>query len=481
MIMKRISAATVLVFLVISPELALSQTQAGGSPRSRVFGGVAASNNEFPSIAAISIKNGTQSGSFSCGASLIAQRFVLTAAHCVHTNRGLGPIMESRQLQIRVGSLSWREGGQRADVARIIAHPDYNKTGMLENDIALLELDRPLAGPFMNLEGLAARNEPQPRLLESQKVTVAGWGVMDPLVPVAAPILQKAELFREENRLCKRFGNEGLTMQESTDTICAGVSTGGMDSCTGDSGGPLMGALIRGRGWAQVGLVSYGPSECGTANEFAVYTRISSYRQWIADNTRSFTAGTVAGPSLPSLPSALGLLQPIASRGGLTLDIVESRNRAIVPVSKLTIDQTVKFQLHTDRAGDLFVFAIQSDGSVRQVEPTLGRPVSVGAHTPILVPGIGADPFKIVGPIGRHRLVAIVVPSGSPLLEIFPAVVSGQVVGNPNAGQSLRNLIVAKKEDRQPNPTPTPTPTPTPELTRDWRVSVIDYQVFPKP
>lgn len=36
--------------------------------------------------------------------------------------------------------------------------------------------------------------------------------------------------------------------------------------------------------WEIVGLVSFGPSPCGQANKPGVYTRVSSYMQWIRQN-----------------------------------------------------------------------------------------------------------------------------------------------------------------------------------------------------
>lgn len=69
--------------------------------------------------------------------------------------------------------------------------------------------------------------------------------------------------------------------------ICAGGSDG-KDSCRGDSGGPLM--LIERQymkeNYVAVGIVSFGLG-CGIRGIPAVYTRVSSYVQWIVDNIES--------------------------------------------------------------------------------------------------------------------------------------------------------------------------------------------------
>lgn len=62
------------------------------------------------------------------------------------------------------------------------------------------------------------------------------------------------------------------------DQLCAGGQPG-IDSCRGDSGGPLM-ANFYGR-WFAHGIVSHGPNRCGTPNMPGVYTNVSYYLRWI--------------------------------------------------------------------------------------------------------------------------------------------------------------------------------------------------------
>lgn len=79
---------------------------------------------------------------------------------------------------------------------------------------------------------------------------------------------QCANVFKKVNRAVK-------------DTqICAG-GTAGRDSCRGDSGGPLMGHSQQANNWIAVGIVSYGPSPCGTEGWPGVYTRVGAYVDWI--------------------------------------------------------------------------------------------------------------------------------------------------------------------------------------------------------
>ncbi|MDQ3742662.1 MAG: serine protease, partial [Actinomycetota bacterium] len=75
--------------------------------------------------------------------------------------------------------------------------------------------------------------------------------------------------------------------------ICASSSRAGEDSCQGDSGGPLFtgeGATAR-----LVGIVSYGRG-CGRRNVPGVYTRVTGFGDWIAQNAAVLNGDAPAPP-----------------------------------------------------------------------------------------------------------------------------------------------------------------------------------------
>ena len=67
--------------------------------------------------------------------------------------------------------------------------------------------------------------------------------------------------------------------------LCAGGARG-QDSCSGDSGGPLMATPRFGPPYHVVGVVSFGVPRCGTGNVPGVYARVSEYLNWSMDNMR---------------------------------------------------------------------------------------------------------------------------------------------------------------------------------------------------
>ena len=56
----------------------------------------------------------------------------------------------------------------------------------------------------------------------------------------------------------------------------------GKDSCTGDSGGPIILRELTDDPYVQIGIVSFSVgNECGAKNLPGVYTNIESYLDWI--------------------------------------------------------------------------------------------------------------------------------------------------------------------------------------------------------
>ncbi|CAG9794552.1 unnamed protein product [Diatraea saccharalis] len=94
-----------------------------------------------------------------------------------------------------------------------------------------------------------------------------------------APILRAASVPVLDLTTCRKNQVLGGRQQAILDSmLCAGILSGGVDACRGDSGGPL--ACKSTNKWQLHGVVSWG-SGCARRARPGVYTRVASYLPWI--------------------------------------------------------------------------------------------------------------------------------------------------------------------------------------------------------
>ncbi|XP_055597019.1 CLIP domain-containing serine protease B4-like [Uranotaenia lowii] len=255
----------------------------GVSLGNRVLGGNRTDLNGYPWTALLLVQGIVGSFvSYGCGGSLIADQFVLTAGHCF---RELPE--DFRVTKVRLGEWDVLSDNDCVDglcadppvdirVAGHIVHPDYTAEDY-HNDIALIKLERPVQFTDF-ISPICLPLEENLRSMEEafKKFTIIGWGATErgQLIPgiLGSQYKLAVEVPGISLDTC-RIEYPNVIDSE----MCAGGESG-KDSCQGDSGGGL---VTNDDGyWYQFGVVSYGHG-CGAKGVPGVYTRVTSYLDWI--------------------------------------------------------------------------------------------------------------------------------------------------------------------------------------------------------
>ncbi|KAM9294882.1 transmembrane protease serine 11E-like [Morus bassanus] len=233
----------------------------------RIVGGQRAQDGEWPWQASIQLD-----GTHRCGASVISNTWLVTAAHCF---RGES---DPRRWTASFGILL-RPPKQKKFVRRIIIHERYsNSIFDHEYDVAVVELASPIE--FTSDVHSVCLPEASHVFPDNASCFVTGWGALEN-DGYSVNHLRQAEVKLISTTTCNSRQVYGGAIKPGM--LCAGYLEGHVDACQGDSGGPLVHANSRGI-WYLVGIVSWG-DECGKPNKPGVYTRVTYYRNWINSKT----------------------------------------------------------------------------------------------------------------------------------------------------------------------------------------------------
>jgi secreted trypsin-like serine protease len=299
--MRRVNVLVPRLLLLAGLMVGVNGQAFGETDTEMIVGGTAAPDGKYPWQVRL-YSNMDDTIGF-CGGSIIAPQWVLTAGHC---------LIDSDAVVVGYGSND-RTKTQKIESEKVIVHPGY--IAGEKADLALVKLKQPI--PNAAAISFADATREQALMPAGATVTVTGWGAIwdfqafQNAVDVMAgrkSVSEKKLLTNEELEAPRKLHEvdievidpkeckavyESLQVPDFVigDTeICATGPTGGKDSCFGDSGGPLIVAdKGNDKGYTQVGIVSWGP-QCGNPLFPGVYTRVSSFSDWIEENIKGATS-----------------------------------------------------------------------------------------------------------------------------------------------------------------------------------------------
>ncbi|KAH8234769.1 hypothetical protein KR032_002941, partial [Drosophila birchii] len=266
------------VFVVLA--LALASVSAGILPKAvpvppkdrisrlsingRVTNGQNAVENQFPYQVGLSFSS--SEGGWWCGGSIIANNWVVTAAHCTSGASTVtiyygATVRTSPKFTHTVSSSNW------------IQHANYLSL-TLRNDISLINTPSVAFSDAVNKIPLPAIASSY-STFAGKTAVASGWGLTSDTSTSVATDLQFADLTVITNSVCEEtYGSLVVTSK----VICVDGSSR-TSICSGDSGGPLAldGTLI--------GITSFGSIDGCEVGAPAGFTRVTSYLDWIKSNS----------------------------------------------------------------------------------------------------------------------------------------------------------------------------------------------------
>lgn len=186
-----------------------------GNTTDKIVGGTTGTANEFPFMAVPKVQG-------FCGASLIHEDILVTAAHCKGSFKGK---------TVFIGGLR-RDGKDAKNKITAVeerTHPNSNPTSTTNvgDDIMIVK------PKTKSTQQIAPWNTDNNTPIVDNSVRVIGWGSTSE-TGRASDVLRKVDLNVVDSEICRQTYSNINTFFDASKVICAAAP--GKDSCYGDSG-----------------------------------------------------------------------------------------------------------------------------------------------------------------------------------------------------------------------------------------------------
>lgn len=222
-----------------------------------IVNGDPASYTERPSLITGLRVGGSGPQGTSCTASVVAQRQILTAAHCMIDVGGDKSYLYGDDDLNSSGDEQWR-----SPVTKFTPHPSYGGSGGWRNgyDVAIVEVADDIPVPQSDWAAFATSAD-EDLSQPGREAETFGWGRTSASGPLGR--LNKTTLPINDADSCQVFD---VTVNPEL-MICAGYDDGRTGICSGDSGGPLVVDNV------VIGITSWGAAAC---DRYSIFARLTN-------------------------------------------------------------------------------------------------------------------------------------------------------------------------------------------------------------
>ncbi|KMZ07709.1 anionic trypsin-2 [Drosophila simulans] len=204
-----------------------------------------------------------------CAGTIFSERAILTAAHCMFSNRRK---LKAKKLMVVAGTprrLLKSSTTQIIEAEELLPHPKYKKGKSQKYDIGLILLE----GDLSLGDAVAKIPLYNKAPVAGAQCSIVGWGTVIQFGPLPDEAIN-GDMQILPDTFCEKllgWSNAGM--------LCANDKhDSDVDSCQGDSGGPLICDNM------VTGIVSFGMG-CGEPDSAGIYTDVYHFRDWITENS----------------------------------------------------------------------------------------------------------------------------------------------------------------------------------------------------